>query len=84
MPTGLSPAEDRRKSCFFTGKRGLCNPVKHQLKRQTGKHFHEVTCADGGAASGVPQLRSAKKVAFVQDGSLLNSSSYPGAGFCHW
>lgn len=61
MPTGLSPAEDRRNSCFFMGKRGLCNPVRHQLKRQTGKHFHEVTCADGGATSGASQLRSAKK-----------------------
>ena len=75
MPTGPSPAEDRRKSCFFMGKRGLSNPVKHQLKRQTGKCFREVSCADGGATSGAPQLRTAKKVAFVQDGSSFNSSS---------
>lgn len=27
VPTSLSQAEDRRKSCFFMGKTELCNPV---------------------------------------------------------
>lgn len=61
MPTSLSPDEDGKKTCFSMGKRRLCNLVKHQLKRQTGKCFHGVTiCADGGATFGAPQLRSPK------------------------
>lgn len=36
-PMGLSRAEDRRKTCLFMGKRGLCGPGKCQLKRQAGK-----------------------------------------------
>lgn len=61
---------------FFMGKRVLCNPVKHQLKKQTGKHFHP-PMSNGGSTSGAPQLRSAKEVAFFQDGSLLKSFSLP-------
>jgi len=84
VPTGPSPAEDWRKSCFLTGKAGLCNPEKHHLKRWTGKHFHQVACTDGGAACGSPQVRCAEKVVLVQNGSFLGSCSHHGAGFCRW
>lgn len=79
VPTGLSPVKDGRKLLFCWEE--SCSVT--QLDRQTVKQFHEITCAYGGATSGAPQLRNAKKIFLVQKGSLLSSSIYPGAGFCH-
>lgn len=76
-PMGLCHAEDRRKSCLFMGKRGVCNSGKC-LKRKMGS-FHEVACADRAATSGASQPRRNKSV-FYSDRSLLNIS----AGFCCW